>query len=71
MKTENKLSVTEIVRIDDCLYRITEYGLEFNSKYETGENQWGEVEYFDDMTIGTLKELEAVFGKIDYTNKCL
>jgi hypothetical protein len=50
---------------------MTEYGLEYNSKYETGEDEWREVEYFDDITIGDLKKLEKAFGKIDYTNKCL
>ena len=59
------------IRIHDCLYKMTEHGLEYNSKYESGEDEWREVEYFDDITIGDLKKLEKAFGKIDYTNKCL
>jgi hypothetical protein len=61
----------KIIKVNDCLYRMTKYGLEYNSKYQTGEDEWGEVEYFDDITIGDLKKLEEAFGEIDYTNKCL
>ena len=43
----------------------------YNDYPMTGKNDIGDVEYFDDMTIGQIKILKYHLGEFSIDNKCL